>query len=61
MTLPIVNSSLKQGIKTAIHEQNSYPGMTNRQLAKIVDYVFYTYEKALEYFDKTDYPLNNFQ
>lgn len=28
------------GIPTALHEQNSYPGMTNRLLGKIVDKVF---------------------
>lgn len=28
------------GVKTAVHEQNSFPGMTNRLLGKIVDRVF---------------------
>ncbi len=51
ISYPVVKAASKLQIKTAIHEQNSYPGVTNRQLAKIVDYVFYTYEKALDYFD----------
>ncbi len=51
ISYPVLKAAANLKIKTAIHEQNSYPGVTNRQLAKIVDYVFYTYEKALEYFD----------
>lgn len=51
ISYPVLKAANKIGVKTAIHEQNSYPGVTNRQLAKIVDYVFYTYEKALYYFD----------
>lgn len=54
---PVVQKAQMMGIRTAIHEQNSYPGMTNRQLAKKVDYIFYTYEKALDYF----VPGNNTQ
>ncbi len=54
ISYPVLKAAKGLGVKTAIHEQNSYPGVTNRQLAKIVDYVFYTYEKALEYFDLTN-------
>lgn len=37
-------------IKTAIHEQNSYPGLVNRKLAKRVDHVFYTFKSSVKYF-----------
>ncbi len=36
----------KMGIKTAIHEQNAYPGITNRFLAKKADIVFLAVEEA---------------
>ena len=38
------------GLKTAIHEQNSYPGLTNRLLSRIVDRVFISFEKSREGF-----------
>lgn len=37
---PIVMQAAKMNIKTAIHEQNAYPGLTNRTLSKYVDIVF---------------------
>jgi len=37
---PIVLTATKLGIKTAIHEQNAFPGVTTRLLAKKVDIVF---------------------
>ena len=37
------------GIPTAIHEQNAYPGITNKTLAKIVDRVMLTAEEAEKY------------
>ena len=35
-------------IKTAIHEQNAYPGVTNKFLAKKVDLVFLAVKEALK-------------
>jgi len=35
-----------KGIPTAIHEQNSYPGLTNRLLSGFVDRVFVSFEKS---------------
>lgn len=49
---PIVKKAAQMGIKTAIHEQNAYPGVTTRLLTKYVDKVMLTVEKAAEYFDK---------
>lgn len=40
------------GIKTAIHEQNAFPGVTNKILAKNVDTVFLATEKAKKYLDE---------
>ena len=43
---PAVRTAAKMGIKTAIHEQNAYPGVTNKTLAKYVDTVMLTNEAA---------------
>ena len=40
------------GKATAIHEQNSYPGMTNRLLGKVVDRVFLSMPDAAGVFDQ---------
>ena len=37
---PVVRAAAKHGIKTAIHEQNAFPGVTNKLLAPEVDVVF---------------------
>ncbi len=37
---PVVRAAAKRGIKTAIHEQNAFPGVTNKLLAPKVDLVF---------------------
>lgn len=37
---PVVRCAAKMGIKTAIHEQNAFPGVTNKLLAKDVDVIF---------------------
>ena len=49
---PIVLQAAKMGIKTAIHEQNAFPGVTNKILAKNVDTVFLATEKAKKYLDE---------
>lgn len=43
---PVVMAAQKMGIKTAIHEQNAFPGITNKILAKKVDRVFLGFEAA---------------
>jgi UDP-N-acetylglucosamine--N-acetylmuramyl-(pentapeptide) pyrophosphoryl-undecaprenol N-acetylglucosamine transferase len=35
-----------KGIPTAIHEQNSYPGLTNRLLSAFVDRIFISFEES---------------
>ena len=42
VTGPVLNSAVKMGIKTAIHEQNAFPGVANKALAKKVDKVMLT-------------------
>lgn len=37
---PVVRAAARRGIHTAIHEQNAFPGVTNKLLAKDVDLVF---------------------
>ena len=43
---PGVMMASKMGIKTALHEQNAFPGVTNKILAKKVDPVFLAVEEA---------------
>ncbi len=43
---PVVRLAAKMGIPTAIHEQNAYPGITNKALAKLVDKVMLTAAEA---------------
>lgn len=38
------------GVPTAVHEQNSYPGLTNRILARVVDRVLISYEESRAHF-----------
>ncbi|MCL2014546.1 MAG: UDP-N-acetylglucosamine--N-acetylmuramyl-(pentapeptide) pyrophosphoryl-undecaprenol N-acetylglucosamine transferase, partial [Oscillospiraceae bacterium] len=40
ITYPILKHGMKMGVKTAIHEQNAFPGITNKALAKKADRVF---------------------
>ena len=50
---PVIRKAARMGIPTAIHEQNAYPGVTNRLLSKEVDYVMLTVEEALKFMDKS--------
>lgn len=43
---PVIRMAHKLGVPTAIHEQNAYPGITNKALAKTVDAVMLTVEDA---------------
>ena len=52
---PVIRKAAKMGIPTAIHEQNAYPGVTNKLLSKEVDYVMFTVIEALEYMDKSKF------
>lgn len=46
---PVLRMAAKMGIPTAIHEQNAFPGVTNKALAGKVDRVMLTVDKAEQY------------
>ncbi len=50
---PIVRAAASKGIPTLIQEQNSYPGLTNRILAKKAMKICVAYEGMEAYFDKS--------
>lgn len=54
---PVVRTAAKMGIKTAIHEQNAYPGVTNKALAKKADKVMLTVEAAREHLECKNPPI----
>ncbi len=43
---PVCLAARLMGIPTAIHEQNSYPGLTNRLLSRLVNRVFISFEQS---------------
>lgn len=43
---PVLECAVKMGIPTCIHEQNAFPGITNKALAKKVDKVMLTVDAA---------------
>lgn len=47
---PIVRAAAKYGVPTLIQEQNSYPGVTNKILAKSVDKICVAYEGMERFF-----------
>lgn len=49
---PVIQKAAEMGIPSAIHEQNAYPGVTNKILAKKVNKVMLTVEDALKYFSE---------
>lgn len=46
---PVLREAAKLGIKTAIHEQNAFPGITTKALASIVDKVMLAMPEAEKY------------
>jgi len=46
---PFCLASRFKGIPTSIHEQNSYPGLTNRLLSGFVDRVFVSFDESKAY------------
>jgi UDP-N-acetylglucosamine--N-acetylmuramyl-(pentapeptide) pyrophosphoryl-undecaprenol N-acetylglucosamine transferase len=47
---PVCMIAKLMGIPSAIHEQNSYPGLTNRLLCRVVDRVFISFEESRAHF-----------
>ena len=46
---PVLYQAAKMNIPTAIHEQNSYPGITTRILSGKVHHMFLAYEEVLQF------------
>lgn len=47
---PVVRCAAKMGIKTVIHEQNAFPGVTTKLLSKHVDKILLAVAEAKKYF-----------
>ncbi len=52
VTYPVIKAANKLKIKTFIHEQNSIPGKTNKNLGKIASLIGVSFKDSLKYFDK---------
>ncbi len=46
---PVLREAQKLGFKTAIHEQNAYPGVTTKMLSENADYVMLAMPEAKKY------------
>lgn len=49
---PVLRTAAKMGIPTVIHEQNAFPGVTNKMLSKKARRVMLAIEDAKKHFDK---------
>jgi len=47
---PVVYQAAKKNIPTVIHEQNAFPGMTNKILSRYVDNILITFKESEKYF-----------
>lgn len=50
---PVIRAAQKLRIPTVIHEQNAYPGVTNKMLSKNAKAVMLAMDAAREHFDKS--------
>ena len=55
---PIVYKAARNKIPTIIHEQNAFPGITNKILSRYVDKVATTFDEASKYFKYPDRVIN---
>lgn len=55
---PMVYMASKFKIPTLIHEQNAFPGITNKILSKYVDKVAITFDEAVKYFKHAERVIN---
>ncbi|WP_136523719.1 undecaprenyldiphospho-muramoylpentapeptide beta-N-acetylglucosaminyltransferase [Geomonas ferrireducens] len=49
---PILLAAKGMGIRRFIHEQNAFPGLTNKVLSRVVDGIFISMEEAAGFFPK---------
>lgn len=54
---PVLREAVKLGIKTAIHEQNAYPGITTKALAPNVDRVMLAMPEAEKHLNLKNKPV----
>lgn len=47
---PVVLAARLRGVKTAVHEQNAFPGVTNKMLSRFADKVFISFAESEKYF-----------
>lgn len=47
---PVLYKAAKMGVKTVIHEQNAFPGMTSKMLSKVVDKVLISFDSSRKFF-----------
>ncbi len=47
---PVCLAARVMGVPSAIHEQNSFPGVTNRLLCRVVNRVFISFEESRKHF-----------
>lgn len=50
VSAPVVYAASKKHIPSLIHEQNAFPGITNKILSRYVDKVLITFEESKKYF-----------
>ncbi|SHE35853.1 UDP-N-acetylglucosamine-N-acetylmuramylpentapeptide N-acetylglucosamine transferase [Tissierella praeacuta DSM 18095] len=55
---PVVYIAKKKKIPAMIHEQNAFPGITNKILSRYVDKVAVTFDEAKKYFKYPDRVIN---
>jgi len=51
---PVVLAAALKKVPTIIHEQNVFPGITNKLLSKVVDKIAISFEEATKYFKYKD-------
>ncbi|MBO8128612.1 MAG: undecaprenyldiphospho-muramoylpentapeptide beta-N-acetylglucosaminyltransferase [Peptococcaceae bacterium] len=49
---PVILAASRQGVPTMIHEQNAFPGVTNRLLSRFTDRTAITFLDAVKFFPK---------
>lgn len=54
---PVMKTAAGMGIKTYIHEQNAFPGLTNKLLSRSAETVFVAFEDAKKYFKTKKEPV----
>ncbi len=54
---PVLREAVKLGIKTAIHEQNAYPGITTKMLSQKVDSVMLAMPEAEKFLNLKTKPI----